>query len=731
MTPDVTAPEVNTEVMRETVDYVCIDCRINLTHGAEQLVCGQCQTTFSVIEGIPVFAKRRGYWCNVAKDKMHLMIKDAEASGDWLAAVNKHIESYAPHIVPMYRADAQFAFPINSQSRVLDAGSMWGGLTIPIAQFAGSVYALDQTWETLRFLKTRAQQMGLDNITLVESSIHKLPFPDGYFDFVLLNGVLEWLGVEQDVVLEKHWQHKRDDEHEYQATPRDMQLAALKEIFRVTKPGGGLYVAIENRIGLQYFLGHPDDHVNVRFVPFLPRFLANKITKMCRNSAYRTYIYSPKKLQALVDEAGFNSQTLYSVYPHYGKISRMVPMRCFSAFRRMAKQGYAHIKIFCLSAAWRLIPEPLSKFMAPSIALLAAKGEFTLPQRLLGLLMSQQLIEPEQVQRYELILTNNRFGNGHTSNYIVYDKENKKSIYFCKISRVRQAQALAHESKQLRAVQPYITGSTLEGTIPNLLFFGVVDGITVQVASYVDAQPIVTNFFNALRSAPRFIKTKNKLICPFVAMLQRYGRKRWLRHIDPYMKKAICWLAEFQVATQQSIMGVDEIIDNWVPQQLEAIRKQGINLANEDSIDRLLQELQSYKDTKVSLVAQHGDFDVCNVLKKQSEIFIVDFEHTEFNKLPFFDLANLIFSPLISEWKSTAIDISLTQYIHTSGWKVYLDNWLATYAAKTNMTVEFVKLAMRLAVLEQNAKKYPHTRDPYDYPMYGQDSLEALLSIEL
>ena len=714
-------------------DFYCPGCHDRLNYNDNNLACQRCQVEYSLQEGIPVFAKKRGYWCTISKEKMHQLISDAKASQDWLAAVEKHIPRYAPHVVPLYRADAQFAFPIDANARVLDAGSMWGGLTIPIAQYVKEVVAIDQTWETLQFLKVRAKQMGLNNIKPIESSIHRLPFPDNYFDFVILNGVLEWLGVEQDIILEDHWDKKRKDDFQYKRSPRDMQLAALKELYRVTKPGGGIYVAIENRLGLQYFLGHPDDHVNVRFVTFMPRVFANYVTKKFRNTDYRTYIYSPNKLKALVTESGFKPQMLYTVYPHYGKISRMVPMSCFKHCQRFAKQGYAHIKIFILTLAWNLIPEPFAKHMAPSIALIAAKDKFTHPQRLLALLVQKQIIKKEAIDDYTLILANNRFANGHSTNYVVFNQRTKQSVFFCKIARQKELTALCHESEQLFEVNNQLQGSAFETSIPKLVCFDTIDGIHLQVTTFVYIKPISPVFSNGLRLLPRVRRLfTSRLMSPFAHYAQQLGRSRWLKQIDSNMMQAIDWLVGFQHKTETMSLPMTSVLETWLPEKIQAIENNGLST---EAIKTVLADkatkLQQYEQLTLPLVAQHGDYDICNVFKQNKQIFIVDFEHSSASQLPGFDLANLIFSPLLYEWKISNKNQSLQAYADETGWVSYLNKWIAHYASLTNNSVAFVCCQLWLAVIEQNAKQYPNNRDPYDYPMYGQESLDALMSFEL
>src|SRR5207248_277704 len=144
-------------------------------------------------------------------------------------------------------------------------------------------------------------------------------------------GVLEWLATEQDVVVETHLAGRWETAHRYTTEPEAAQLAGLRELRRVTASGGGIYVAIENRAGFQYYLGWPDDHVSIPLVTILPRPLANAITRTFRNTEYRTYIYTPRKLEGLLRRAGYSAVAMHAVHPHYGKISSLVPFSVFAA----------------------------------------------------------------------------------------------------------------------------------------------------------------------------------------------------------------------------------------------------------------------------------------------------------------------------------------------------------------------------------------------------------------
>ena len=285
---------------------VCPHCHATLTDDDNKLTCSGCNRTYPIRRGIPDFRDKDDYWCNVSREKMQHLNRRAEETGDWLNSAREIIPEYADHFIPFYRADSQFLWPTNKDSIILDAGSMWGGLTIPAAQFHREVYAVDKTIETLEFLKIRAEQMGFKNIRTFAAPVKSLPFADNLFDLVILNGVLEWVGLEEDTILEQHWKGTRNEKQVYSQTPEAMQIDVLKEVRRVLKQNGCLYIAIENRYGIQYFLTYPDDHNNVRFVTFLPRFLANKISKIMGKGKYQTYIYSPGQLANLLRKSGFN-----------------------------------------------------------------------------------------------------------------------------------------------------------------------------------------------------------------------------------------------------------------------------------------------------------------------------------------------------------------------------------------------------------------------------------------
>jgi SAM-dependent methyltransferase len=103
--------------------------------------------------------------------------------------------------------------------RVLDLGSGAGTDSLIAAQMVseqGHVTGIDMTQEMLAKARAAAAEMGATNVEFVEGEAERLPFPDGSFDVVISNGVI-------DLIPDKD--------------------AVFTELFRVLAPGGRIQVA--------------------------------------------------------------------------------------------------------------------------------------------------------------------------------------------------------------------------------------------------------------------------------------------------------------------------------------------------------------------------------------------------------------------------------------------------------------------------------------------------------
>jgi SAM-dependent methyltransferase len=103
--------------------------------------------------------------------------------------------------------------------RVLDLGSGAGTDSLVAAQMVGaqgSVTGIDMTPEMRAKARAAAVEMGATNVEFVDGEAEQLPFPDGSFDVVISNGVI-------DLIPDKD--------------------AVFAELFRVLTPGGRMQIA--------------------------------------------------------------------------------------------------------------------------------------------------------------------------------------------------------------------------------------------------------------------------------------------------------------------------------------------------------------------------------------------------------------------------------------------------------------------------------------------------------
>jgi Methyltransferase domain len=172
-------------------------------------------------------------------------------------------------------------------SRVLEIGAGCGGVTRRIGEMAAVVDALEPT--PARAAAARLRTRDLPAVEVFVGDVHAVPREPAY-DAVILIGVLEYVGG--------------GDEGEE-------RVAFLREAAARLLPGGALVCAIENRLGVKYLAGAPEDHANLPF---------EGLEDYPHSGPYRTF--ARRELQELFARAGLTSRVLHA-FPDY-KLPRLV-----------------------------------------------------------------------------------------------------------------------------------------------------------------------------------------------------------------------------------------------------------------------------------------------------------------------------------------------------------------------------------------------------------------------
>jgi ubiquinone/menaquinone biosynthesis C-methylase UbiE len=290
----------------------CPNCKVPLVLKGETFHCKKCGLECTQDRDIYDFLGDSGYyWGEISIEEMEEVLRKSQSRG-WRSAVRDIIYKYADmekYILHNGRVDWLFhCLDLSHTNSCLDVGSGWGTITFALAEFYGEVWSLEAVKQRIKFQRIRKEQDGVENVYLVRSDFGDLPFPNDYFDLVCVNGVLEWLGLS-----------------DFSKNPKRIQLDFLREVRRILKPNGCLYVGIENRFGLSSLLGSKD-HSGLPFTSILPRKLADFAVRLLRRTNgiykherrmseewldYRTYTYSFWGYKRLLKEAGFDQTDLY------------------------------------------------------------------------------------------------------------------------------------------------------------------------------------------------------------------------------------------------------------------------------------------------------------------------------------------------------------------------------------------------------------------------------------
>jgi SAM-dependent methyltransferase len=300
----------------------CPKCANQLQQRTEKLDCLKCQRSWPVVHGIPYFVEDFPYWGEIPHREMQEVNRLAE-TGSWKAALldssEPSVQRAAVMILNLERANWQWLLDLPPDSRVLDLGAGMGANSHALAMYYREVVALEPVLERVQFMRQRFAQEKLSNIKILRSSVWVLPLEKASFDLVALNGVLEWVaeGGQED--------------------PGQMQMSALKQVYSLLRPGGYVYLGIENRFAFGNFAGYPDAHCGLPFVTVVPRTLANWYARRRgHREGYRNYLYSSRGYRKLLQSVGFSQLEIYVALPSYNHPRFLIPLRSniFSYYSR-------------------------------------------------------------------------------------------------------------------------------------------------------------------------------------------------------------------------------------------------------------------------------------------------------------------------------------------------------------------------------------------------------------
>lgn len=298
--------------------YQCPDCRLDLVERTEDhqkaLTCPSCKKHWEEKDGVYLFGPDL-YWGEIPEAEMRTYLQDIQAQG--LKAATKAFIKKDPEakdaedsfrfFFDHSRADWRFGTEMKATDRVLDVGCGMGGNTFALCDLVKEVVAFDLSWMRAKFVQLRAKEEGKNNIQIFCGDFMELPLPEGQFDVIIFNGILEWIG--QSVKF---------------ADPYDVQVWVMQKCHRLLKPGGRFYIGIENRWAFSYLTGSLD-HIGLRWTSWMPRWIARPYTKWRLGKDYRTYTHGQPGYVKLLQKGGFKDIHVMMPYPGYNEQRILIP----------------------------------------------------------------------------------------------------------------------------------------------------------------------------------------------------------------------------------------------------------------------------------------------------------------------------------------------------------------------------------------------------------------------
>jgi 2-polyprenyl-3-methyl-5-hydroxy-6-metoxy-1,4-benzoquinol methylase len=169
--------------------------------------------------------------------------------------------------------------------RVLDVGGGTGILSRYMAEKGCQVTLLEG--ELIRAEAAQIRMKDLGEVEIIVGRIEDL-VKSGEYDLILICGVLEYIGAENS----KEW---------------------LLKLIEHLKPDGTIVLAIENRMGLKYWLGYPEDHTGK---------LWDGLVDYEQSDLPRTY--TKKELSKIFKDVGMDTQTFFYPFPDYKKPRQII-----------------------------------------------------------------------------------------------------------------------------------------------------------------------------------------------------------------------------------------------------------------------------------------------------------------------------------------------------------------------------------------------------------------------
>jgi len=191
----------------------------------------------------------------------------------------------------------------------LDAGCGGGRFVVALSRCgAEKVCGIDVSLDAIKAAQTRAKERGFNMVEFKNASVLAIPYPDKSFDYVLCSGVIL-------------------------LTPDPFK--AFRELCRVLKPGGKMFLSVYGKGGLKWFVNDVFRYTICKIVSFKIMERVFKFFGVPANKRYNildnlytpyTKRFSEKEIRSWFSEAGFENikRVKFERYDYETLMSRII-----------------------------------------------------------------------------------------------------------------------------------------------------------------------------------------------------------------------------------------------------------------------------------------------------------------------------------------------------------------------------------------------------------------------
>ncbi|UCF21294.1 MAG: phosphotransferase [Gemmatimonadota bacterium] len=610
----------------DVVRLACPRCRAEVVwRMGQDLECAGCAARFPVSDDVLAIGDPgRGHFDRVGESLHGIFARAREvgcvrALSDVGAFVKDELTpEYKESLSDERKGMIQVLVPGSRLGRVLVLGLSNGAVPIAFGRWSREVIVCNYDFERCRMAALRAEELGLTNLRWIWlEDLRRLPFLDGDFDCVVLEDALRALRLERS---------STDDPH----------LELLREVRRVLRPDGHIFLSGDNAFGLELFafsrrnrLGPLGPIFNAfrRWVPWARR------RGLKRHHALGRYGY-----RRLLHRAGFSQASFYCLHPSRTRFQRVSLLERKSALSPASPSGL-RVRLTTQLGSTSAFCTAFGVVAAPSSV------ERSWFMRLVDHIRSQ--LDRTGRQAFPSLMITGAIGSSGVVATISGDLVLRVPLNPVSTERIARNYAGIERARQ--------SGVRLGSLAPAPVISGEYEGVPFTVEARIHGQP--------LSWLPRSVRQRAE-------------------------NEAFQLLLSLKSATfaEAKPMSPELSWGESMTKQIERMSAWTVEAGDASALSAILKHAEAVRDSGIPLCLSHGDYSHKNILANDRGelVGIVDWEHWAETRLVTHDFLHFLLGHQAAK-NSTSRASALSAWLRGAALEAQSSRWVARFRETWNL----------------------------------------------